>query len=77
MSPTFEATFWGFISGGALVLGAAVGYFARVPGSVVAGVMAFNSRPNYNDCCSFQSRSKAFVQIAVFKCLRTLNLKGF
>ena len=47
MSPTFEATFWGFISGGALVLGAAVGYFARVPGSVVAGVMAFNSRPNY------------------------------
>jgi len=24
MSPTFEATFWGFFSGGALVLGAAV-----------------------------------------------------
>lgn len=43
MSPTFEATFWGFVSGGALVLGAAVGYFARVPGSVVAGVMAFGS----------------------------------
>ena len=43
MSPTFEATFWGFFSGGALVLGAAVGYFSRVPGSVVAGVMAFGS----------------------------------
>jgi ZIP family zinc transporter len=43
MSLTFEATFWGFFSGGALVLGAALGYFARVPSSVIAGVMAFGS----------------------------------
>jgi ZIP family zinc transporter len=43
MSPTFDATFWGFFSGGALVLGAAVGYFYRVPGRVVASVMAFGS----------------------------------
>ena len=43
MSPAFEATFWGFVSGGALVIGAATGYFARVPGKVVAGVMAFGS----------------------------------
>jgi len=26
MSPTFEATFWEFVSGGALVIGATVGY---------------------------------------------------
>ncbi|MGD2009779.1 MAG: hypothetical protein PVF39_07035 [Desulfobacterales bacterium] len=43
MSPTFEATFWGFFSGAALVIGAAIGYFVRVPGNVVAGVMAFGS----------------------------------
>jgi ZIP family zinc transporter len=43
MSQTFQATFWGFVSGGALVLGAAVGYFAKVPGGVIAGVMAFGS----------------------------------
>jgi ZIP family zinc transporter len=33
----------GFFSGAALVLGAAIGYFIRVPGNVVAGVMAFGS----------------------------------
>ena len=43
MSPAFEATFWGFVSGGALVLGAAVGYFATVPNRVIAGIMAFGS----------------------------------
>ena len=43
MSPAFDAIFWGFVSGGALVIGAAIGYFAKVPGKVVAGVMAFGS----------------------------------
>ncbi len=43
MSPIFEATFWGFFSGGALVVGAAIGYFVKVPSRVVAGVMAFGS----------------------------------
>jgi ZIP family zinc transporter len=61
MSPTFEATFWGFISGGALVLGAAVGYFARVPGSVVAGVMAFGSGVLIS-ALSFELMDEAFQQ---------------
>ena len=43
MSPAFQATFWGFVSGGALVVGAAIGYFIKVPARVVAGVMAFGS----------------------------------
>jgi hypothetical protein len=43
VSPGFEATPWGLFSGGALVVGAAVGYLARVPARVVAGVMAFGS----------------------------------
>ena len=43
MRPAFVAAFWGCVSGGALVLGAGVGYFAKVPGKVVAGVMAFGS----------------------------------
>ena len=61
MSPTFEATFWGFVSGGALVIGAAVGYFARVPGSVVAGVMAFGSGVLIS-ALSFELMEEAFKE---------------
>ena len=43
MNPAFEATFWGGISGGALVLGAAVGYLFQVPRRLIAFVMAFGS----------------------------------
>jgi ZIP family zinc transporter len=38
-----QAGFWGLVSGSALVLGAAVGYFAPVPQRVIAGIMAFGS----------------------------------
>jgi ZIP family zinc transporter len=61
MSPAFEATFWGFFSGGALVLGAAVGYFAQVPGRVVAGVMAFGSGVLIS-ALSFELMEEAFQQ---------------
>jgi ZIP family zinc transporter len=43
MGPSFEATFWGLVSGGALVLGAAIGYLGDVPRRAVAAVMAFGS----------------------------------
>jgi len=43
MSAAIEATFWGFFSGGALILGAGIGYYANVPKRAVAGVMAFGS----------------------------------
>jgi ZIP family zinc transporter len=61
MGPAFEATFWGFVSGGALVIGAAVGYFARVPGNVVAGVMAFGSGVLIS-ALSFELMEEAFDQ---------------
>src|ERR1043165_660208 len=35
------AGLWGLVAGSALVVGAAIGYFARVPQRLVAGVMAF------------------------------------
>lgn len=38
-----EAALWGLVGGGALVVGAAVAWFVRVPAAVVAGVMAFGS----------------------------------
>ena len=42
--PTWlEAGLWGLLGGGALVLGALVAWFARVPQVVIAGVMAFGS----------------------------------
>ncbi|RZQ60985.1 ZIP family metal transporter [Amycolatopsis suaedae] len=34
---------WGLLAGSALVVGALAGYLARIPGVVVAGVMAFGS----------------------------------
>lgn len=36
-----QAGFWGLVAGGALVLGALVGYLAKVPARIIAGVMAF------------------------------------
>jgi ZIP family zinc transporter len=38
-----QAGFWGFVAGAALLLGAAVGYFFKVPQRAIAGVMAFGS----------------------------------
>ena len=38
-----QAGFWGLVAGGALLLGAAIGYRVRVPGRLVAAVMAFGS----------------------------------
>src|SRR3954470_21362575 len=37
------AGFWGLVAGSALVLGAALGYFARVSAELIATVMAFGS----------------------------------
>ncbi|ONI80536.1 ZIP family zinc transporter [Saccharothrix sp. ALI-22-I] len=39
----FEAAGWGLLAGSALLLGALVGYLARVPRGVVAAVMGFGS----------------------------------
>jgi zinc transporter, ZIP family len=38
-----EAGLWGLLAGGALVVGAAVAWFVRVPPRLVAGVMAYGS----------------------------------
>src|SRR5918911_3097447 len=37
------AGLWGLVAGSALLIGAAVGYFARVPQRLVASIMAFGS----------------------------------
>lgn len=43
MPGLLEAAAWGLLAGGALVVGALVGYLARVPTKVVATVMAFGA----------------------------------
>src|ERR671939_44964 len=44
MIPTWlQAGLWGFVAGAALLVGAAVGYFVRVPQRLIAAVMAFGS----------------------------------
>lgn len=41
MEPAIEAALWGGLAGGALLLGAAVGYLFQIPRAVSAAVMAF------------------------------------
>lgn len=43
MSVPLQAGLWGFVAGLALVLGALVAWFVRVPPRVVAGIMAFGA----------------------------------
>lgn len=38
-----QAGLWGLLAGGALVVGAAIAWFVRVPQRVVASVMAFGA----------------------------------
>lgn len=38
-----QAGLWGLLAGSALVIGAAIGYFTRIPHRVIAAVMAFGS----------------------------------
>ncbi|MGN6134735.1 MAG: ZIP family metal transporter [Aureliella sp.] len=44
MVPTWlMAGVWGLVAGGALLIGAAIGYYAKVPTRLIAAVMAFGS----------------------------------
>ncbi|MBE9182701.1 ZIP family zinc transporter [Oculatella sp. LEGE 06141] len=38
-----QAGFWGLLAGSALLLGAAIGYYAKIPQRLIAAVMAFGS----------------------------------
>src|SRR5690606_21847110 len=38
-----QAGWWGFVAGGALLIGAAIGYYLRISQRVIAAVMAFGS----------------------------------
>src|SRR5690349_12177542 len=38
-----QAGFWGFVAGGALLIGAVIAYFVQVPQQLIAAVMAFGS----------------------------------
>ncbi|MFC0097618.1 hypothetical protein ACFFKH_08760 [Micromonospora marina] len=43
MPEWLQAGFWGLLAGPALLIGAAVGFFVRVPRRVTASVMAFGA----------------------------------
>lgn len=61
MNAAASATFWGFFSGGALVIGAAIGYFVSVPSRAVAGIMAFGSGVLIS-ALSFELMGEAFEE---------------
>jgi ZIP family zinc transporter len=43
LAPSLQAGLWGLVAGGALVVGAAVGWFANIAPRLIAAVMAFGS----------------------------------
>lgn len=65
MSPAVAALFWGFVGGGALMLGAAIGYVVEVPRRVTAGIMAFGSGVLIS-ALSFELMREAFNGAGLF-----------
>jgi zinc transporter, ZIP family len=43
IQPALQAGLWGLLAGGALVIGAAIAWFVKVPARVIAAIMAFGS----------------------------------
>jgi ZIP family zinc transporter len=76
VSPAFEAAFWGFVSGGALVLGAAIGYLVQVPNRVTAGVMAFGSGVLIS-ALSFELMREAFKEAGLIAAASGFLLGAF
>jgi ZIP family zinc transporter len=56
-----QAGFWGFVAGAALLIGAAVAYFVKVPQRLIAAVMAFGSGVLIS-ALSFELMNEAYRQ---------------
>ena len=56
-----QACFWGFVAGGALLIGAAIAYFIEVPQRLIAAIMAFGSGVLIS-ALSFELMDEAFRQ---------------
>lgn len=59
MDSALAAALWGLVGGGALVLGAALGYLVKLPKALIAGVMAFGSGVLIS-ALSFELMAEAF-----------------
>ncbi|HEY0109343.1 MAG TPA: ZIP family zinc transporter, partial [Fibrella sp.] len=54
-----QAGLWGLLAGGALFIGAAIGYFVQVPQRIIAGIMAFGSGVLFS-ALSFELMDEAY-----------------
>lgn len=54
-----QAGLWGLLSGGALLIGAVIGYFVGVPQRLIAGIMAFGSGVLFS-ALSFELMDEAY-----------------
>jgi len=61
MSLSVEAALWGFVAGFALILGAVIGYFIKLPQKVIASIMAFGAGVLISALC-FELVEKATLQ---------------
>lgn len=59
MPEWLQAGLWGLLAGGALLIGAAIGYFVGVPRRLIAGVMAFGSGVLFS-ALSFELMDEAY-----------------
>jgi ZIP family zinc transporter len=66
-SGALNAAFWGLVAGSALVLGALVGWFARVPVRAIAAVMAFGSGVLIS-ALSFELMDEAYRSSGLWSC---------
>ena len=56
-----EAGLWGWLAGGALLIGALLGYYLSIPARLIAAVMAFGSGVLIS-ALSFELMDEAFKQ---------------
>jgi ZIP family zinc transporter len=61
MPDFLSAGVWGFVSGGALLLGACIGYFVRLPVRLIAAIMAFGAGVLLS-AIAFELMDEAFEQ---------------
>lgn len=59
MPPSLQAGLWGLLAGSALLVGAAIGYFATLPQRLIAAVMAFGAGTLVS-ALSFELMDEAF-----------------
>lgn len=69
-----QAGFWGLVGGSALLLGACLGYFLKIPQRVIAAIMAFGAGVLIS-ALSYKLLPAAHAEQGVFSSPKTTSLQ--